>query len=128
MKNSVLVSVLVLACTGCTSLPTAKGPQASDPACTQACASRLEQCPQIFAAFPGRGAIECPAAHEQCLKACANGLGRATGAPATQAPPPPVSASASKEAELRELKRFHDEGLITDEVYVDRQKAILSEK
>ena len=128
MKNSVLVSVLVMACTGCASLPTAQGPRASDPVCTQACASRLEQCPQIFAAFPGRGAIECPAAHEQCLKVCANGPGRPAGAPATQAPPAPVSAPASKEAELRELKRFHDEGLITDEVYVDRQKVILSEK
>ena len=37
------------------------------------------------------------------------------------------TAPRSKEDKLRELKRFHDQGLITDDVYVDRQKAILSE-
>ena len=120
MKSLVPILLLVSGCVGCASLPTVPVPRGSDPVCTQGCASRLERCPQIFAAFPGRGAIECPAANEQCLKACANEPVRGAGAP--------VSVPASKEAELRELKRFHDEGLITDEVYVDRQKAILSEK
>lgn len=59
--------------------------------------------PRIFAGFPGRGAIECPAAAI------------------------PASPRASKEEQLLELKRFHDQGLISDAVYADRQKAILSE-
>ncbi len=128
MRSLVLISLLVSGCMGRASLPTVPGPRGSDPVCTQGCALRLERCPQIFAAFPGHGAMECPAANEQCLKACAKEPGRDAGAAAPLAPPAPVSVPASKEAELRELKRFHDEGLITDEVYVDRQKAILSEK
>jgi hypothetical protein len=38
-----------------------------------------------------------------------------------------VSAVSSREQRLRELKHLHDEGLVSDDVYKDRQKAILSE-
>jgi hypothetical protein len=95
----------------------------------QNCQMRLDQCPRIFAGFPERGAIECPAAHEDCLKSCAARQGSAARASAAvPAPAPsPVALPASKEARLRELKRFHDQGLITDDVYIERQKAILSE-
>jgi hypothetical protein len=41
--------------------------------------------------------------------------------------PGTVHAISSKEARLRELKRLYDEGLVTDDVYRDRQMAILSE-
>jgi hypothetical protein len=41
--------------------------------------------------------------------------------------PGTVRAVSSKEARLRELKHLYDEGLVTDDVYKDRQKAILSE-
>lgn len=45
-----------------------------------------------------------------------------------RAPPPAaVRAVSAKEAKLRELKHFHDAGLVSDEVYIDRQKAILAE-
>jgi hypothetical protein len=44
-----------------------------------------------------------------------------------QAVPGTVRAVSSKEARLRELKHLYDEGLVTDDVYRDRQKAILSE-
>jgi hypothetical protein len=49
--------------------------------------------------------------------------------PTAPSSPPPgtVRTGSSKEARLRELKHFHDEGLVTDDVYRDRQKAILSE-
>jgi hypothetical protein len=41
--------------------------------------------------------------------------------------PGAVHAISSKEARLRELKHLYDEGLVTDDVYRDRQMAILSE-
>jgi hypothetical protein len=41
--------------------------------------------------------------------------------------PSTVGAVSSKEAKLRELKHLYDEGLVTDDVYKDRQRAILSE-
>ncbi len=125
MNNSIMVVALAL--TGCASLQSAQSPRLVDTDCTQDCELRLQQCPQVFAAFPERGAIECPAAHEGCLKSCAAQQGSVARAPAMAAPPAPVSAPASKEAKLRELKRLHDQGLISDDVYVDRQKAILSE-
>lgn len=127
MRNLLFGSILLLA--SCDSLPTtpAVAPQAGDAACTQDCQVRFDQCPRIFAGFPERGAVECPAAHEDCLKACAARQGRVARAAAAAAPAAAVSLPTSKEARLRELKRFHDQGLVTDEVYVDRQKAILSE-
>jgi hypothetical protein len=52
-------------------------------------------------------------------------------APAAAVPAPSAASSvhavASKEAKLRELKHFYDEGLVTEDVYRDRQKAILAE-
>jgi hypothetical protein len=50
--------------------------------------------------------------------------------PPAPTPGPPAKSSipvASKEARLRELKHFYDEGLVTEDVYRDRQKAILAE-
>jgi hypothetical protein len=44
-----------------------------------------------------------------------------------QPTPGTVSSDSSKEARLRELKRLYNEGLVSDDVYRDRQKAILSE-
>jgi hypothetical protein len=40
---------------------------------------------------------------------------------------PRASAVASKEARLRELKHFYEEGLVTEDVYRERQTAILGE-
>jgi len=51
----------------------------------------------------------------------------ALNATAAQVAASPARTVASKEARLRELKHFYDEGLITDDVYRDRQKAILAE-
>jgi hypothetical protein len=44
-----------------------------------------------------------------------------------QSIPGTVHAVSSKEARLRELKHLYDEGLVTDDVYKERQMAILSE-
>jgi hypothetical protein len=159
---------------GCASgpLPWAQGPQVSEAACTESCNAHFEQCPQVFAAFPERGAVECPAEHNNCLKACASNRAPSaaatstvsrplnTGTPVPAAPPaqasaaPPAQASAAppapvlaaspapapavaptpnpqhaatKEARLRELKHLYDEGLVSDDVYKERQRAILSE-
>ncbi len=148
MKGGAAALVLILS--GCGTVPPvpwARGPEMSQSACTASCNAHYDQCPQIFANFPERAAVECPAEHNQCLKACVDPekSGRTAAAPRVaaadplpaSAPPAQVAASpvaaspahtvASKEARLRELKHFYDEGLITDDVYRDRQKAILAE-
>ncbi|MDB6084723.1 MAG: hypothetical protein JWN43_2604 [Gammaproteobacteria bacterium] len=119
---------------GCASgdIPLMQGPQVSEPVCTASCNAHYEQCPQVFAAFPERGAVECPAEHTQCLKSCATRphavASSVSAAPAGSAPAvAPREASVSREARLRELKHLHDEGLVTDDVYKERQRAILSE-
>jgi hypothetical protein len=141
MKNLAAAFALVLS--GCASVPWIQGPEASEPTCTAACNAHFEQCPQIFAGFPERGAVECPAEHNNCLRSCATrhpaahtaatppvappSQMPAAAAASPQAMPGSVSAVSSKEARLRELKHLYDEGLVTDDVYRDRQKAILSE-
>ncbi len=141
MKNSAAALALILS--GCGTVQLGRAPEVSEAACTASCNAHYDQCPQIFSGFPERAAVECPAEHNNCLKACArHPSARAAAAPAVIPPPSPagtpaaaVSATsvssahavASKEARLRELKHFYDEGLVTEDVYRDRQKAILAE-
>jgi hypothetical protein len=144
MKNLTAALALTLsACASVPSVPWLQGPEVSESTCTAACDGHFEQCPQIFAGFPERGAVECPAEHNKCLQSCAtrHPAARTAATPAVvpqsqmpatpssspQATPGTVSADSSKEARLRELKRLYDEGLVSDDVYRDRQKAILSE-
>jgi hypothetical protein len=141
MKKSAAALALILS--GCGTMQLVRAPEVSEAACTASCNAHYDQCPQIFSGFPERAAVECPAEHNNCLKACANGHPSArTAAAPTLVPPPPPSgnpaavaansaspahAVASKEARLRELKHFFEEGLVTEDVYRDRQKAILAE-
>jgi hypothetical protein len=143
MKNLFVVFALVLS--GCGSMPLTQRPEVSESACTASCNAHFDQCPQIFAGFPERGAVECPAEHNNCLKTCKThrAAARAPATPPVVAPsdaaatqgansPPQtgygtVRAVSSREERLRELKHLHDEGLVSDDVYKDRQKAILSE-
>ena len=144
MKNGAAALALILS--GCGTVPPApwaKGPEVSESACTASCNAHYEQCPQVFARFPERGAVECPAEHSNCLKVCENAKAapRAAAppavpppdpAPVAPAPPAPVAASLGravvlKEARLCELKHFYDEGLVSEDVYRERQRAILSE-
>jgi hypothetical protein len=140
MKNASAALALILS--GCGGpMQLVRAPEVSEPACTATCNAHYDQCPSVFANFPERGAVECPAEHNQCLKACTS------APPASPAPVPPAApapapapapataaaaassahASASKEARLRELKHFYDEGLVTEDVYRERQTAILGE-
>jgi hypothetical protein len=126
MKNAAAALALILS--GCGTVQLVRAPEVSEPTCTATCNAHYDQCPQVFANFPERGAVECPAEHNQCLKACKS------APPAAPAPVPPApvaasvaSAGASKEARLRELKHFYDEGLVTEDVYRERQTAILGE-
>jgi hypothetical protein len=144
MKNLAIAVVLLLG--GCSSLPLIRGPEVSKSTCTASCNAHFEQCPQVFAAFPERGAVECPAEHNNCLRSCEThpAAARTVAAPqglpssdvaaistAPSSSPPSVPSTvrvvSSKEARLRELKHLYDEGLVTDDVYKDRQMAILSE-
>jgi hypothetical protein len=143
VKNLAIAVVLLLG--GCGSLPLVRGPEVSKSTCTASCNAHFEECPQVFAAFPERGAVECPAEHDNCLRSCETHApaARTTAAPqglppsdaqASTAPsstpqsmPSTVRAVSSKEARLRELKHLYEEGLVTDEVYKNRQIAILSE-
>ncbi len=144
MKNLVISIALFLS--GCGAVPWMQGPEVSEATCTASCNTHFDQCPQIFAGFPERGAVECPAEHNNCLRTCKTHHAAARMAatrpvipasevpavsaapsPSPQAMPSTVRAVSSKEARLRELKHLYDEGLVTDDVYKDRQKAILSE-
>jgi hypothetical protein len=158
MKTATGAAAAALILCGCGgTVQWARTPEVSEADCTAACNAHYEQCPKVFAEFPERGAVECPAEHNNCLKTCANAHppGHVAAAPAKLPPaaPPaapaptaaapvvaaPVAAAAvpvaasparaelSKEAKLRELKHFYDEGLVTEDVYRDRQKAILAE-
>jgi hypothetical protein len=143
MKHLMAAFALVL--TGCGSVPWERGPEVSESGCTAACNAHFSECPRIFAAFPARGAVECPAEHESCLRSCSSAHPAASIAAAsgginaspipipTSAPAPaPPSAvactpSSNKEARLRELKHLYEEALIVDDVYKDRQREILGE-
>jgi hypothetical protein len=144
VKNLAIAVVLLLG--GCGSLPLLRGPEVSKSTCTASCNAHFEQCPQVFAAFPERGAVECPAEHDNCLRSCEARAPAARTAAAPQGLPPSdvpavsttpssspqsmpgtLHAVSSKEARLRELKHLYDEGLVTDDVYRDRQMSILSE-
>jgi hypothetical protein len=128
MKNASAALALILGGCGTMPMQLVRAPEVSEPACTASCNAHYDQCPSVFANFPERGAVECPAEHNQCLKACAS----APPAPPAPVPPAPVAANsahaaASKEARLRELKHFYDEGLVTEDVYRERQNAILAD-
>jgi hypothetical protein len=158
MKYTAAAMTIILG--GCASgaLPWAQGPQLSESECTASCKAHFTQCPQVFANFPERGAVECPAEHDSCLKRCETRHSTASAAPAAApdapaavsrppdspaaapapvavpapapglvAPAVPSRAASSKEARLRELKHLYDEGLVSDDVYKERQRAILSE-
>jgi hypothetical protein len=163
MKTATGAAAAALILCGCGgTMQWTRAPEVSDADCTASCNAHFEQCPQVFAAFPERGAVECPAEHNNCLKTCAKAhpAGHIAAAAAANLPPaaPPVAPTPvaaqpaaaavvtapvaavtvpvagsrarpelSKEAKLRELKHFHDEGLVTEDVYRERQRAILAE-
>jgi len=131
-------AALALMLSGCGAAEWARAPDAGGPACAASCDAHYDQCPKVFANFPERGAVECPAERAQCLKACGSPEAPAHTAGTPPAPPPAPAPSVpatavsarsveAKEAKLRELKHFHDEGLITEDVYRERQTAILRE-
>jgi hypothetical protein len=137
MKNASAALALALVLSGCGGpIQLVRAPEVSEPTCTATCNAHYDQCPQVFANFPERGAVECPAEHNQCLKACKSAP-PAAPTPVPAVPPAPVAASVasasaskeprSKEARLRELKHFYEEGLVTEDVYRERQTAILGE-
>jgi hypothetical protein len=128
MKNGAAALALILS--GCGTVQLVRAPEVSEPTCTASCNAHYDQCPQVFANFPERGAVECPAEHNQCLKACKSAPSPARNVAAPLAAPVAASvasAGASKEARLRELKHFYEEGLVTEDVYRERQTAILGE-
>ena len=143
MKKAAAALTLVLS--GCGTVQWMRAPDVSEADCTAACDAHYGQCPQVFAGFPERGAVECPAEHDNCLRACVNQHASAHPAAATlvtKPSAPPAAAAAvdpapsaasslhavpSTEARLRELKHFYEEGLVSEDVYRERQKAILAE-
>jgi hypothetical protein len=134
-------AALTLILSGCGTVQWVRAPEVSEADCIAACDAHYAQCPQVFAGFPERGAVECPAEHNNCLRACGNGHAPAHPPAATPVmkPPPPAAADpapsapssphavGSKEARLRELKHFYEEGLVSEDVYRERQRAILAE-
>jgi hypothetical protein len=124
MKKATAALTLILS--GCGTVQWVRAPEVSEADCTAVCDAHYGQCPQVFAGFPERGAVECPAEHNNCLRACASGHASAAAVPAPSAASS-LHAVPSKEARLRELKHFYEEGLVSEDVYRERQKAILAE-
>jgi hypothetical protein len=141
-----LTAAFVLILTGCSSVPWERGSEVSEATCSATCDAHFSECPRIFAGFPARGAVECPAEHENCLRSCtsAHSAASTSAAPAginaavmpapTSAPDPPPQPAAlvcvpasNREARLRELKHLYEEGLIVEDVYKDRQRTLLGE-
>src|SRR3984957_8828049 len=90
MKGAAAALALILS--GCGTVPPvpwARGPEMSGSACTASCNAHFDQCPQIFAGFPERGAVECPAEHNNCLRTCKTqrAAARAPATPPVMAPP-----------------------------------------
>jgi hypothetical protein len=142
MKRSIAAMMLILGgcASGTVTLPWAQRPALSESACTESCDAHYDECPQVFANFPERGAVECPAEHDNCLKRCESRrvsasttppaiVSRPADVPTAAAAREPVKATpmSSKEARLKELKHLYEEGLVSDDVYKERQRAILSE-
>jgi hypothetical protein len=99
-----------------------------EPECAHSCSNNYNDCIKAFTLMPIRLQRECAAALHQCAQACPDK--KADAALSGPVPGPPTvqrDQPRSKEDRLRELKRLHDAGLINDDVYSDRQKAILSE-
>ncbi|HMI73480.1 MAG TPA: hypothetical protein VK495_02175, partial [Steroidobacteraceae bacterium] len=67
MKKAAAALSLIL--TGCSTAPWVRAPVADEAACSSSCNAHYDQCPQVFAGFPERAAIECPAEHNNCLRA-----------------------------------------------------------
>lgn len=145
MKAMAMAALLLSGCSTASMHPWPQAQRIDEPSCLAACARHDQECPKIFAAFPERGAVECPASHDDCVRSCKSNAAAAPAPPVTAPTPPvappapavatptaPIAAPApglgtSKEAKLRELKRLYEQGLVTDEVYKARQLAILSE-
>lgn len=142
MKRSIAAMMLILGgcASGTVTLPWAPRPALSESACTASCNAHYDECPQVFANFPERGAVECPAEHDNCLKRCESHRVSASPTPPAAASSPadvPTAPAArepamaprvsSKEARLKELKHLYEEGLVSDDIYKERQRAILAE-
>ena len=131
MKFKILACALILS--GCSALPLVQTSPGAE-SCG-ACDAHFDQCKKAFANFPERGAVECPTEQNRCLKACAGAPKTApvavTAQPLSAAPvekpESKTGPTASKEAKLRELKHYYEEGLISEDVYRARQTVILSE-
>jgi hypothetical protein len=83
-----------------------------DPACAATCSTNYNDCVKAFTLYPIIAQHECAGSLHACATAC----------PAKGA----VGTPQTTEEKLKDLKRLHDAGLISDDVYSERQQAILS--
>jgi hypothetical protein len=120
LRAAILVGELTLLA-GCATPISDIDTSNKEPECAHSCSTNYNDCIKAFTLMPIRLQRECAAALHQCAQACPDKKADtpASGTPASQPP--------SKDDRLRELKRLHDAGLISDQVYVGRQNAILSE-
>lgn len=114
MKKLITASIFLLS--GCVSDPQIDTSN-KEPACTQGCSTSYSSClsgaGSLF--FPITSKMNCNSALKACVQACPDKGEAIGGAPAKQ----------SIEDKLKDLKRLRDAGLISNEVYLEQQKAIL---
>ncbi len=104
-------AILVSACTTTPQVDTSK----KEPICSHACSAGYVECARSFSLAPITQQNICVRSLDACLQACPDKSEATGGAPAKQ----------SIEDKLKDLKRLHDAGLISNEVYLERQRAIL---
>jgi hypothetical protein len=108
------VATLVAGCASIADIDSSK----KEPSCTHSCSTNYSSCIQGFTVFPIQAQHQCSTALHSCVAACPDNAG----------PPAVVPSATSTEQQLKDLKKLHDEGLISDEVYLQRQKAILDKQ
>jgi hypothetical protein len=128
MKLTIAAMTILLS--GCASgpLPWAQGPQMSEPECTASCNAHYTQCLKRCEKRPTAApATPAPVTSATPPVTSATPAPGSSSGPVPAAPAVPSRGASSKEARLRELKHLYDEGLVSDDVYKERQRAILSE-
>jgi hypothetical protein len=107
----VIASIFLLG--GCATMVDSSG---KEPACAKPCATTYSSCMSgaMSYIFPITAQQNCTNALNACVQACPNKNESAR-----------TATNQTTEEKLKELKRLHDTGLISDDVYLERQRAIL---
>lgn len=115
MKKIVIASMFILFLAACVSPQVDSSKK--EPACALACSENFADCTSGFHAMPISEHNRCVTILDTCTGRCPD---KSEGARASA-----NTVKQSTEERLKELKRLHDAGLISNDVYLEQQNAIL---